>query len=102
MFWNVNKLHVLNCMPNGSLQIAVLIPFKFLMCFLQLHRQEFEYSNNYYYYYRFSSSHSVRGVDRDKNAIGSGQKCNWIGQCLMIGTKMQLDRDKNAIGSDSV
>jgi hypothetical protein len=38
-------------------------------------------------------------VDRDKNAIGSGQKCNWIGQCLMIGTKMQLDRDKNAIGS---
>ena len=24
--------------------------------------------------------------DRDKNAIGLGQKCNWI------GTKMQLDR----------
>jgi hypothetical protein len=21
--------------------------------------------------------------DRDKNAIGSGQKCNWIGQCLI-------------------
>jgi hypothetical protein len=23
------------------------------------------------------------GVDRDKNTIGSGQKCDWIGQCLI-------------------